>query len=238
MRKFTLFLVLLLTASLFAIEQIKLIVHLNDDAPVEYVAIEVDSITFSDVYVEPETPDTLENYENGHEYVDLGLPSGTKWATMNVGAESPEDYGDYFAWGETTSHTGSNYNYSSNPITLPLDRDAAYTNWGSSWRMPTKAEQDELRNTSYTTWTWTTQNGVNGNKVTSKINGNSIFLPAAGKSEGSGLYDAGFCGYYWSSSHSTTLSSDAYNLHFISRDVYSISYGRYNGLSVRPVLTK
>ena len=98
MRKFTLFLVLLLTASLFAIEQIKLIVHLNDDAPVEYVAIEVDSITFSDIYVEP---DTLENYGNGHEYVDLGLPSGTKWATCNVGANSPEEYGDYFAWGET-----------------------------------------------------------------------------------------------------------------------------------------
>ena len=239
MRKFTLFLVLLLTASLFAIEQIKLIVHLNDDAPVEYVAIEVDSITFSDVYVEPETPDTLENYENGHEYVDLGLPSGTKWATMNVGADSPEDYGDYFAWGETTSNTGSNYNYSSNPTTLPLDRDAAYTNWGCSWRMPTKAEQDELRNTYYTTWTWTTQNGVKGHKVTSKTNGNSIFLPASGNHNGSGfLYGAGSYGKYWSSSLSTNLSNDAYYLDLLPGDVYSSSYGRQNGLSVRPVLTK
>ena len=257
MRKFTLFLVLLLTASLFAIEQIKLIVHLNDDAPIEYVAIEVDSITFSDVYVEP---DTLENFENGHEYVDLGLPSGTKWATMNVGAESPEDYGDYFAWGETEPKsyydwstykwcngsydtqikycTDSYYGTVDNKTTLDLSDDAAYVNWGSSWRMPTRAELDELRNTSYTTWIWTTQNGVKGYKVTSKTNGNSIFLPAAGCRLSSGLYDAGSGGLYWSSSLDMSRSNDVYLLYFGSDDVGSGCNYRLYGQSVRPVLAE
>ena len=257
MRKFTLFLVLLLTASLFAIEQIKLIVHLNDDAPVEYVAIEVDSITFSDIYVEP---DTLENYGNGHEYVDLGLPSGTKWATCNVGANSPEEYGDYFAWGETEPKsyygwstykwcngsydtqtkycTSSSYGTVDNKTTLDLSDDAAYVNWGSSWRMPTKAEYDELINTSYTTWTWTTQNGVKGYKVTSKTNGNSIFLPAAGCRDDSDLYNAGFGGGYWSSSLSTGNSYDACNLDFYSDEVDSYYGNREYGQSIRPVLAK
>lgn len=179
---------------------------------------------------------------NGYTWIDLGLPSGTKWATMNVGADSPEDYGDYFAWGETTTkstNTSSNYNYSSNPTTLPLDRDAAYTNWGNSWRMPTKAEQDELRNSSYTTWTWTTQNGVRGYKVTSKTNGNSIFLPAAGYRYNSGLYDAGSYGYYWSSSLSTGGDSgDAFYKYFYSGVVSRKDNDRDHGQSVRPVLAE
>ena len=179
---------------------------------------------------------------NGHDYVDLGLPSGTKWATCNVGANSPEEYGDYFAWGETTtksSYTSSNYSYSSNSTTLPLYRDAAYTNWGTSWRMPTKAEQDELRNSSYTTWTWTTQNGVKGYKVTSNINGNSIFLPAAGCRSGSDLLHAGSSGYYWSSSLNTSDSYNAYSLYFNSDSVFSKSGGgRFGGESVRPVLAE
>ena len=183
----------------------------------------------------------LSGASNGYTWVDLGLPSGTKWATINVGADSPEEYGDYFAWGETTTkstYTRSNYNYSSNATTLPLDRDAAYTNWGNSWRMPTRTEQNELGNTSYTTWTWTTQNGVKGYKVTSKINGNSIFLPAAGSRYGSDLYSAGSSGYYWSSSLSTDLSGYAYGLSFNSSDVSSINTNRYDGQSVRPVLAK
>jgi hypothetical protein len=132
-----------------------------------------------------------------HEYVDLGL--SVKWATCNVGATKPEEYGDYFAWGETTPKdaydwstykwcnggpstqtkycTNSSYGTVDNKTTLDLSDDAACANWGGSWRMPTRAEQDELRNNC--TWTWTTQNGVNGYKVTG-TNGNSIFLPAAG----------------------------------------------------------
>ena len=174
---------------------------------------------------------------DGHEWVDLGLPSGIKWATMNVGATTPEGYGDYFAWGETTtksSYSSSNYNYSSHPTTLPLERDAAYVNWGSSWRMPTYDEIDELINTSYTTWTWTTQNGVNGYKVTSKTNGNSIFLPAAGYRSGSGLNDAGSYGDYWSSLLDTGYSGRAYYLYFRSDDVLRGS--RYLGRTVRPVM--
>ena len=127
---------------------------------------------------------------NGHEYVDLGL--SVKWATCNVGAVSPEDYGDYFAWGETEPKdfyawstykwcngsydtltkycTDSKYGTVDNKTVLDLEDDAAHVNWGGDWRMPTKAEQDELYNNC--TWEWTTQNGVNGYKVTSKINGN------------------------------------------------------------------
>jgi uncharacterized repeat protein (TIGR02543 family) len=170
-------------------------------------------------------------------YVDLGLPSGTKWATMNVGANSPEDYGDYFAWGETTpksSYTSSNYNYSGNPTTLPLDRDAAYTNWGTSWRMPTDAELKELKDNC--TWTWTTQNGVEGYKVTSKTNGNSIFLPAAGDRGSSDLNYAGSRGTYWSSSLD---SGWAYYLIFLSNYVGVNDNGAGDdGRSVRPVLAE
>jgi hypothetical protein len=193
-------------------------------------------------------------------WIDLGLPSGTMWATMNVGATSPEDYGDYFAWGETQPKanyswstykwcngssttqtkycTSSAYGIVDNKTTLDLADDAANANWGGSWRMPTKAEQDELRNTNYTTWTWTTQNGVNGYKVTSKTNGNSIFLPAAGYRYDSYLYYPGSRGYYWSSSLNTYYSDNAYNLYFNSGNVYSSNGYRSYGRSVRPVLAK
>jgi hypothetical protein len=174
---------------------------------------------------------------DGHEWVDLGLPSGTKWATCNVGANFPEDYGDYFAWGEPTtkySFTSSNYNYSSNPTTLPLDRDAAYNNWGTSWRMPTNAELEELIDNC--TCTWTTQNGVNGYKVTSKTNGNSIFLPAAGLRDGSDLNVAGSVGCYWSSS----LYYASYYVYVLGFNSDEVQWGAYRiqGLSVRPVLAK
>jgi len=179
---------------------------------------------------------TTNNTNNGHAYVDLGL--SVKWATCNVGATTPEGYGNYYAWGETTtksSYTSSNYTYSSNPTTLPLSADAARVNWGGSWRMPTAAEQDELRNTNNCTWTWTTQNGVNGYKVTSKKNGNSIFLPAAGYRYSSNLYGAGSYGYYWSSSLSTSNSSYAYYLFFYSSGVDWDGNYRYYGRCVRAV---
>ena len=180
------------------------------------------------------------NTHNAHEYVDLGLPSGIKWATCNVGANTPEEYGDYFAWGETTtksSYSYTNYKYSSNPSTLPLSADAAHVNWGGKWRMPTKAEQDELSNISNCTWTWTTQNGVKGYKVTSKKNGNSIFLPAAGYCDvGNGNFsDAGSDGSYWSSSLGTGSGRFVYFLGFNSGYVDWDRSFRYYGQSVRAV---
>ena len=192
---------------------------------------------------------------NGHAYVDLGL--SVKWATCNVGATSPEEYGDYFAWGETTPKTTydwSTYKYCNgtydsmtkyctqsgygtvdNKTTLELSDDAARVNWGGSWRMPTDAELRELRNTNNCTWTWTTQNGVNGYKVTSNKNGNSIFLPAAGCRCGSDLYCAGSSGGFWSSSLNTSYSDNACSVSFDSDNVsWDISF-RYYGRSVRPV---
>ena len=193
--------------------------------------------------------------ENGHEYVDLGL--SVKWATCNVGANSPEEYGDYFAWGETTPKTTyfwSTYKYCNglydtmtkyctdsyygtvdNKTTLELTDDAARVNWGGKWRMPTKAEQDELRDTDNCTWTWTTQKGVKGYKVTSKKNGNSIFLPAAGYRSNDNLICAGIWGSYWSSSLSSYSCHDAYSVFFSSSYVNCSDYSRHDGRSVRAV---
>lgn len=143
-----------------------------------------------------------------HEYVDLGLPSGTLWATCNVGASKPEEYGDYFAWGETKpkdyyswsyfdSDNVKKYSTTNNKDVLDLEDDAAYVNWGCNWRMPTREEQDELR--GYCIWTWKAVNGVNGYNVVGP-NGNSIFLPAAGyRDNTTSVESAGSHGNYWSS---------------------------------------
>ena len=192
---------------------------------------------------------------NGHAYVDLGLPSGTLWATCNVGASSPEEYGDYYAWGETESkstYAWSTYkwcNGSYNTLTkyctdsscgtvdnkkvLESSDDVAHVKWDGNWRMPTNAEMTELL--GYCTWTWTTQGGKNGYKVTSKKNGNSIFLPAAGYRNGSSLYNAGSYGYYWSSSLDTSYPNDACYVGFDSSDVNRYYDDRYYSRSVRPV---
>ena len=173
---------------------------------------------------------------NGYGWVDLGLPSGIRWATCNVGARTPTAYGNYYAWGETTTKTTYNsrtYTYTDNPITLPSSADAATANWGSAWRMPTKEEFEELKNNC--TVTWTTQNGVNGRLFTGP-NGNSIFLPAAGWRLDSELGSAGSVGFYWSSSLRTDSPYRAWCLYFYS-DYYGMynGYFRYNGQSVRPV---
>ena len=192
-----------------------------------------------------------------HAYVDLGLPSGLLWATCNVGAYSPEEYGDYFAWGETqpkdyydwstyqycmgSSTTMTKYcdnpsygynGFTDNLTTLLPEDDAATANWGSDWRMPTIGEWQELYNN--TTCTWTTQNGVNGHLFTAS-NGNSLFLPAAGCRGGSDLNWAGSIGYYWSSSLDTDYPGRAWERVFHS-DGYGMDFsGRYYGQSVRPV---
>ena len=238
-----------------AYAQKKIEVYKNGEVVYSEYITDIDSIKFK------EQTAPLPNTENGHEYVDLGLPSGIKWATCNVGADSPEGYGDYFAWGETQPKsyydlstykycngsydtmtkycTKSGYGTVDNKTTLELSDDAARVNWGGNWRMPTKAEQDELRDSSNCTWTWTTQNGVKGYKVTSVRNGNSIFLPAAGYIGPNGLSYAGGDGTYWSSSLYTDNCNYAYFLFFTSigvgwcHDWYG--YGRCGGKSVRAV---
>ena len=189
------------------------------------------------------------------EAIDLGLPSGTKWANMNVGASSPEEYGGYYAWGETEEKsnyswstykwcngsydsltkycTSSSYGTVDNKTVLDPQDDVAHVKWGGTWRMPTLDEQKELLNKC--TWTWTTLNGVNGYKVTGP-NGNSIFLPAAGFRAGTGAYCRGRYGNYWSSSLLSSSSGGAYCLNFGSGyyDWFSSSH-YYGGNSVRPV---
>ena len=188
---------------------------------------------------------------NGHKYVDLGL--SVKWATMNVGATTPEDYGDYFAWGETATkatydwstyfdtndggNTFTKYNNEGGKTVLDPEDDAAHVNWGGSWRMPNLAECRELYNNC--TWTWTTQNGINGCKVTSNKEGYTdkfIFLPMAGYRYDSDLTDVGSLGYYWSSSLYEYRSDDAWYLGFYSVDRHLDNGRRCYGLSVRPVL--
>ncbi|MGM9747138.1 MAG: InlB B-repeat-containing protein [Paludibacteraceae bacterium] len=205
---------------------------------------------------------TAQTTEKGYEYVDLGLPSGLQWATCNVGATTPEGYGNYYAWGETEpkdTYTWSNYKwcngstvdntqvtkycndsfgqdgFKDNKTVLDLEDDAANVNWGGKWRMPTDAEWTELRENC--TWTWTSDyngTGVAGRIVTSKTNSNSIFLPAAG-------YRGDYQNYtfdgnnYWSSSLND-YSKAAMEVAFDESKVGRYSQYRRYGLSIRPVL--
>ncbi len=174
-----------------------------------------------------------------HEAVDLGLPSGLKWATCNVGANFPEEYGNYYAWGEITtkeSYTLSNcttWDLQIGDISGNAQYDAARANWGDTWRMPTKAEFDELIN--YCEWVWTTQQGNNGYLVTGP-NGNHIFLPAAGYRHEISLFKDGEQGYSWSSTPDDSDTESAYLLHFHNGGYKQTSgSSRYFGRSVRPV---
>ena len=177
--------------------------------------------------------------------IDLGLPSGTKWASCNVGATKPEEYGGYYSWGETEEkevYDESTYKYYQNGEYVNLGSDisgtkydVAHVKWGGNWCMPTLDDIDELLDNC--TDEWTTLNGVYGRKFTSNINGNSIFLPAAGFRWGGDLLYAGEDGDYWSSTQNPDGSSGAYGLYFNSG--YALWYGnfsRYYGQSVRPVV--
>ena len=175
----------------------------------------------------------------GHEYVDLGL--SVKWATCNIGASEPSDFGNYYAWGETTpkgeytegnskTFGDSSYNHD---IGGDPSLDAARANWGGSWRMPTQAECRELINNC--TWTWTSRGDRNGYEVTSKKNGKSIFLPAAGSRYGSSLYSAGGGGRYWTSSPYESYPGSARGLYFGSSN-HDVDWTyRDRGRSIRPV---
>jgi hypothetical protein len=202
---------------------------------------------------------------NGHVWVDLGLPSGTLWATCNVGAYNPEDYGDYFAWGETmtkTTYTWDTYkfvtgnygqyltkyynsnssignnNSTDNLTTLQLMDDAAAAKWGVGWHMPTENQWFEIRDK--TTREWTIKNGVKGCLITGP-NGNTIFLPAAGMHNENGFNNAGNYGYYWSSSLCIGEPYCAANISIHNYVLYGNAVlspsntGRYLGYSVRAV---
>lgn len=189
---------------------------------------------------------------NGHGYVDLGLPSGTLWAVMNVGANIPTNYGLYFAWGETEgyadastkefswddykfnpsgdSETFTKYNSTDGKTVLDLEDDAAHVNMGGNWHMPTQVQCEELLNTANCTSTWVTVDGVNGRMFTSVKNGNKLFIPAAGSYNDGGIGDVGdFC-TVWSSSNAKFFS-----LNEIGGVVSESS--RCNGYSIRGVVT-
>lgn len=186
-----------------------------------------------------------------HESVDLGL--SVEWATCNVGASYPEEFGDYFAWGERYSGNGfyesykwresegeiswySKYwfgdKYADNKTKLDLYDDAASAKWGANWRMPTLEEVDEL--VAKCTWLWTTKNGVNGYKVVGP-NGYSIFLPASGKLSGGKKSYVGTCGYYWSSSLYKENPMRAYVIYTTEESVGNGNAERYVALPIRPV---
>ena len=176
----------------------------------------------------------FEDPYNGHDYVDLGLPSGTKWATMNVGASSETGYGNYYQYGKGTAQyaaTSGQSNYSGTENPLATSADTAAQEWGGSWHMPTRAQMQEL--TANTTYEWTTINGVNGGKFTAQ-NGNYIFIPAAGRYSNGILYSADIYGFVWSSTSSN--SSVAYYLSFGNGGNGVNSSYRQDGYSVRPVV--
>ena len=224
----------------------------RNDKIIERIPVsKIDSV----VFVAPKSPAVPDVPETPvYEAIDLGLPSGVKWATCNVGATKPEEYGGYYAWGETdekddyswSTYKWCNGTYDSmtkyctsagdgtidNKTVLELEDDVAHVKWGGNWRMPTKAEQDELRDNC--TWTWTTLNGVRGYEVTGP-NGNSIFLPAAGNRNGTEVEGRGYYGNSWSSSLSSDYSHAAYELGFGGGNYYWYNVNRYLGQSVRPV---
>ena len=192
-----------------------------------------------------------------HEWVDLGLHSGTLWAKCNIGANSPEEYGDYFAWGETNpkeTYTWGNYKWCNGDLfsmtkycresengyegftdgkgELDPEDDAAHANWGSTWRMPTIEQEQELVNEC--TWEWTTVNGVSGRLFTGP-NGNTMFLPAAGVRFGTTLNGAETVARYLSRSLHDEFSFHAFHLYFDSGSIHKGYDYRYNGCTVRPV---
>lgn len=183
--------------------------------------------------------------------VDLGLPSGIKWASCNIGATKPEDYGDYYAWGEieekksflpetylyykyVSEDTDDNQNWINiGSEIIGTEYDVAHVKWGSGWRMPTKAEMEELLENCI--WTWTTYNGVNGQKVTGP-NGNSIFLPATGDSVvGTEVNERGVYGGYWSGTLNDDDSYCSYDLYFYDDGAGCYGSPRSCGHSIRPV---
>lgn len=263
MRKIVLFIGVVFIALVTTAQEYIYIIEKDSHYLQEKVAVavsDVDSISF----VAPN-----ECMENGYEWVDLGLPSGVKWATCNVGATKPEEYGNYYAWGETEPkttynwstykwcngsgttltkyNTDSDYGTVDDKTVLDPEDDAARANWGGAWRMPTNEELEELRINC--AWTWTDDyngTGVDGQIVTSRKNGNSIFLPTAGYYSDKYAWSPGGFGEYWSSSLRTgdpkygagnpKCAWEASLCKFWDDASISPYSSRCGGQSVRPVL--
>lgn len=196
---------------------------------------------------------------NGYDYVDLGLPSGTKWATCNVGANNPSECGLYFQWGDTKGYTKdqvgkdkqfasdwSDYKwgispnftkYTSTGEALELEDDAVHANMGGSWHMPTPTQIQELLNTAYTSNEWSTQDGVNGRLFTSKSNpSKSIFIPAAGYACDGSVYVVGDEADVWASMLYTDDVDFGQYLGFVSDGAVLYDSSRFCGFSVRGVI--
>ena len=231
-----------------------IVVIKTDNTRVYFKASEVLSVRVYGYDEEPAPPQPVE-----HEWVDLELESGTLWATTNVGAEKPEDYGDYFAWGETQSKkdysqstymfynenmyyqltkycTNSSFGIVDNKKELEPEDDAATINWGKDWQMPSAAQLEELFNGDNTTTEFTTMNGIAGTKITSKRNNKSIFLPAAGHYEGQSPKEKGSEGAYWSKTLDTNYCLNGCNFWFTKYNNRKIiESSRVYGQSIRPV---
>ena len=185
--------------------------------------------------------------ENHPHLIDLGLPSGTKWACCNVDAATPEDKGGYYSWGETSekpTYDWSSYTHCDGSVQTchnigndisGTQYDVVHVKWGGTWRMPTFNQVKEMLDNC--TYQWTTCNGVNGGKFTSKKNGASIFLPAAGNRWGEYPSYAGSIGYYWASTQIPSHSHSAYHLEFKSESAFwgNGNFGRSFGQTIRPV---
>lgn len=249
------------TARIIKLADIKTITTIKGDAAVEHYGSEARDGVIVIQTKKGATKSRKKAQTTTHEYVDLGL--SVKWATCNVGAGKPEEYGDYYAWGEVMpkrGYTWANYRFfksgtSNNDVQvskyslgtgygvndrkskLDLEDDVAHVKWGGNWRMPTKTEMEELRNNC--TWAWTIIDGVPGFKVTSNKKGYKdryIFLPAAGYKDIAKDVDVGLAGHYWTSSLGSII--------YISADILycfpNVRFGpatayRYYGLPVRPV---
>ena len=258
MKKFISLVIAVLTMSTLTVAQLKLYVYEKDGNITEFVAANVDSIAFSeqDLGFEFEEIPNLPVVDRG--YVDLGL--SVKWGTCNLGAYWPEEYGNYYAWGETqpkTHYSLKNYKWCEgdfrsftkycsdsefgivdNLMQLELVDDAANVNLGGNWRMPTIAEFEELYDEDNCVWQWTEIRGVYGYEITSKINGNSIFLPAAGCIDGKRFYDKGEYGAYWASTPPVNekFASISYGYDFVKGSIQWFASIRTVGNPIRPVM--
>ena len=204
----------------------QMVIHRNGLSPLRINVETIDSIA-----IEPSQPEK-------RDYADLGL--AVMWATCNVGADMPEDYGYYFAWGETETketYTEQNYSLKVNGVydtsmteISGTQYDAATVMWQDTWRMPTIEEVEELA--TQCTWTWTSVNGINGYRITGP-SGQHIFLPAAGQMREQAV-NVGSTGYYWTGTLSAEYTTAAYNLNFTG---YSgrWSANRAYGFCIRPV---
>lgn len=204
-----------------------------------------------------DNPTTEPNSETAVEWIDLGLPSGTLWGKCNIGATAPEEYGDYFVWGETVTkqvYDWSTYRYCTadgdslltltkyntseaygmvDNLTILQTTDDVAVDVASGTRIPTREDWEELL--AGTVAEWGTLNGVGGYCLTAP-NGNSLFLPAAGSSNGKELVAAGEYGFYWSASLFTDSPDDAWSFSFLPGNHRIGSFGyRSDGQSIRPV---